>query len=142
MQRRDFIKTSCATCLGVLGAGTLLSTLSACTPLPMLKGEAHDGVISVPATTFASGQNLLVISNPKMDHDILLVKTKDGSYNALYMQCTHQNQALSANKSGLFCPAHGSSFDLEGRVTQAPAEKPLRRFRATTDNDAIHIHLT
>lgn len=141
MQRREFIKTSCGACLGILGGAALLSALQSCAPLPMLKGEPENGVISVPVSSFAAEQSLLMINNPKMDHNILLVKKKDGTYNALYMQCTHQNQDLSANKSGLFCAAHGSAFDLDGNVTQAPADKPLRRFRTEADQTTIKIYL-
>lgn len=76
-----------------------------------------------------------------MEFDILLVKRKDGTYNALYMQCTHQNQPLSANKSGLFCASHGSAFDLEGNVNVEPATSPLKKFRTETENNNVKIYL-
>ena len=76
-----------------------------------------------------------------MDYDILLVKKTDGTYNALYMQCSHESQSLTANKSGLFCPSHGSAFDLEGNVTQQPAIKPLRKFKTSIENNSIKIYL-
>lgn len=141
MERRAFIKASCGACLGIIGGSVLLSALQSCAPLPLLKSEPENGIISVPLSSFAEGQSLLMINNPKMDHHILLVKKKDGTYNALYMQCSHQNQDLTANKSGLFCAAHGSAFDLDGNVTQAPADKPLRKFRTETDQTHIKIHL-
>ena len=45
-----------------------------------------------------------------MDFDILLVKLSAGNYNALQMKCTHQDNALTASKSGL-CKAPTSIPD-------------------------------
>lgn len=142
MQRRDFIRTTCLTCTAVLGAGSLLSALSGCSPLPVLKTSTTDKVIVVQNTSFKPDQNLLVVKNSNLEFDILLVRKKDGSYNALYMQCTHQSQPLTANGSGLFCASHGSSFDLSGNVVTEPATRPLQKFRTETENDTIKIYLS
>jgi len=142
MQRRDFIRATCLTCTAVLGAGSLLSALSGCAPLPVLKTSTTDKVIVVQNTSFKPEQNLLVVKNSNLEFDILLVRKKDGSYNALYMQCTHQSQPLTANSSGLFCSAHGSSFDLNGNVVTEPAIRPLQKFRTETENDTIKIYLS
>jgi Rieske Fe-S protein len=141
MERRDFIKTSCLTCAGILGAGSVLSLLNSCSPLPVLKTSANEKTLLVPNTSFKEDQNLLVIKNSNLEFDILLVKKKDNTYNALYMQCTHQSQPLSASKSGLFCASHGSGFDLDGNVTIEPATLPLRKFKTETENDTIKIYL-
>ncbi|MBS1634332.1 MAG: Rieske 2Fe-2S domain-containing protein [Bacteroidetes bacterium] len=142
MQRRDFIKSTCVACFGVLGAGSLLSSLQSCAPLPLLKGEAENGIMTIPLSSFTPEQHLLIVRNSKLDHDILLVKKTDGSFNALYMQCTHQNQPLNASKSGLFCSAHGSSFNLDGQVTQEPATTPLRKFKTEADTNSVKIFLS
>ncbi len=77
-----------------------------------------------------------------MEFDILLVKKSDGTYNALYMQCTHQSQPLTASKTGLFCSSHGSGFDLDGNVTIEPATRPLRKFKTEAGSDAVKIYLS
>ncbi|MGZ4038554.1 MAG: QcrA and Rieske domain-containing protein, partial [Bacteroidia bacterium] len=59
----------------------------------------------------------------------------------LYMQCTHYSQPLAANAKSIFCPAHGSQFDFEGRVLKDPATQPLRKFEVNTDNNALIINL-
>jgi Rieske Fe-S protein len=58
------------------------------------------------------------------------------------MQCSHQNQPLSATKTGLFCASHGSAFDLEGNVTVEPATDPLRKFKTEVNNATIKIYLS
>ena len=129
------------TCAGILGAGSLLSVLNSCVPLPVLQTSSKENTLLVPELSFKDNQNLLVIKNSNLEFDILLVKKKDNTYNALYMQCTHYSQPLSASKSGLFCASHGSGFDLDGNVTLAPATQPLRKFKTETENNTIKIYL-
>ena len=142
MLRRDFIKTTCVTCAGVLGGSALLSMLNSCAPLPVIKTSSKDKTLLIPESSFVDKQNLLIIKNSNFDFDILLVKKKDNTYNALYMQCSHENQPLSATKSGLFCSSHGSAFNLEGEVTVQPATKPLKKFKTQIENNNIIIYLT
>lgn len=140
MQRRDFIRTTCVSCAGLIGAGSLVSLLNSCAPLPSLQSSQKE-VISVPENSFVEGKDLLLVKNSNLEFDILLVKKKDNTYNALYMQCTHQSQPLTANKSGLFCSSHGSAFDLEGNVSVEPATQPLRKFRTELKEQNINIYL-
>jgi nitrite reductase/ring-hydroxylating ferredoxin subunit len=129
-------------CAGILGGSALLSMLNSCSPLPVLKTNSEDKVLSVPESSFVENQNLLIVKNSNFEFDILLVKKKDHTYNALYMQCSHESQPLTATKSGLFCSSHGSAFNLEGEVTVQPATKALKKFRTQTENNNIIIYLT
>lgn len=129
-------------CAGVLGGTALLSMLNSCSPLPVLKTSTKESTLMIPESSFAENQQVLIIKNSNMEFDILLVKKKDNTYNALYMQCTHESQPLSATKSGLFCPSHGSAFNLEGEVTVQPATRALKKFKTQIENNQIIIHLT
>lgn len=129
-------------CAGVLGGTALLSMLNSCSPLPVLKTSTKESTLLIPESSFAEDQQVLIIKNSNMEFDILLVKKKDNTYNALYMQCTHESQPLSATKSGLFCPSHGSAFNLDGEVTVQPATRALRKFKTEIANNQIIIHLT
>ena len=142
MLRREFIKNTCIGCAGILGGSVLLSMLNSCSPLPVLKTSSKESTLSVPESSFAGDQNLLIIKNSNYEFDILLVKKKDSTYNALYMQCTHESQPLSATKSGLFCASHGSAFNLDGEVTVQPATRALKKFKTQIENNQIIIHLT
>ena len=138
--RRDFIKRSCTLCLGIAGLGVLSSQLSSCAPLPIYNGEVNNDLITVPLTSFTDQNNLVIVRNQKMDFDILVVKSGDGTYNAMLMKCTHQDNPLTANKSGLFCSAHGSTFDIQGNVTKEPALSPLKKFNIKFDNSSVIIN--
>lgn len=141
MQRREFIKTSCINCAAIIGVSSLATLLNSCASLPIIKTDSKEKTILIPQLSFQENQNLLIVKNSNLEFDILLVKKKDNNYNALYMQCSHQSQPLTANKSGLFCASHGSSFDLEGNVIVQPATQPLRKFKTEIENNNIKIYL-
>ncbi len=128
-------------CAGILGSSALLSLLNSCAPLPVLKTSSKENRVLVPESSFVENQNVLIVKNSNLEFDILLIRKKDNTYNALYMQCTHQNQPLSATKTGLFCSAHGSAFNLEGEVTVEPATQPLKKFKTQLEDNNIIIYL-
>lgn len=141
MKRREFIKSSCISCASLVGVSALTSILNSCASLPVLKINSSEKMVAVPLSSFIENQNLLIVKNPQLEFDILVIKKKDNTYNALYMQCSHQSQPLTANKSGLFCASHGSSFDLEGNVTLQPATQPLKKFKTEIENTNLNIYL-
>jgi Rieske Fe-S protein len=53
------------------------------------------------------------------------VRTGTSTYTALNLKCTHQGVPVKAQGSGWSCPAHGSAFAGDGKVTKGPAAKPL-----------------
>lgn len=57
------------------------------------------------------------------------------------MQCTHQYNALTATSSGLYCPVHGSAFDLNGKVKRGPAIDPLIRFSTEIKDHKLIVNL-
>lgn len=115
-----------------------LSTLEACSTLPMYKAKVQNGLLELPLTQFAENTSVIV-RNSDLDFDILVLK-EGTTYRALYMKCTHEAAPLTATNKGLFCSMHGSSFDLNGQVTKEPATKPLAKFETTISNQSILIN--
>lgn len=120
--------------------GGLVSMLEGCAALPMHKVSEKTAVIEVPKDKFLQS-SVVIIRTPWLDYDLLLVKSSEDLYKALYMKCTHEDQILTATSSGLHCAAHGSSFDLDGNVTKEPALKPLRTFQTIVNEHSISINL-
>ncbi|GKQ33831.1 FAD-dependent oxidoreductase [Streptomyces sp. A012304] len=52
-----------------------------------------------------------------------------GQLHALSARCTHMGCLVAFNRAerAWECPCHGSRFDVEGRVVQGPAQRPLER---------------
>jgi Rieske Fe-S protein len=138
MDRRRFIKNACLSCSGLLVSASFLES---CVNLPVIKQSAAHGYIEVDLSKLKPGQKQHIIRNPAMDFDILLSERSDGNYTALYMQCTHYSQPLAANSKNIFCPAHGSAFDFEGKVIKEPATQPLTKFVVQKQNEKLMIKL-
>lgn len=102
------------------------------------KAQILEKKIAVPRTLFAE-KNIQVVEAPGWEYNILVVKEKDETYKALLMKCTHQGFRLTAGKSGLHCNLHGSTFDLEGHVTNGPAAKGLTTFPVIMEKDFLLI---
>lgn len=140
MQRRQFIKSSCNACL-LAGAGYLLSELAACSPAySIIKTEIVNDEIQVPLASLS--QSALQLVRPKgWLYDIAVQRKQDNTYEALLLQCTHQNNQLAPNGNGYTCDLHGSKFDKDGKVIKGPAEKPLKQYKTIINNDKLLIHL-
>ncbi|MEO5643011.1 MAG: Rieske (2Fe-2S) protein [Bacteroidia bacterium] len=139
--RRNFLKKTCGFCVALGGIGFASSLLESCSSVPMIKASAANNKVSVPVNAFATDKPYVLVRVNSLENDILLVRNADGTFNGLYMKCTHQDQPLSVSGNGLHCSAHGSSFDLEGNVTQSPATLPLKKYKATQNGESIIIQL-
>ncbi len=140
MERRDFIKSSCNTCL-LIATGFLLPALTGCGPAAyqVFNTEIKEDRIQVPADSFVKGP--LVLVRPKgWFYSIALHKKEDNTYTALLLKCTHQDNQLTAFGSGYNCSLHGSAFNLEGQVTKGPAERALKAYEVTTEPNYLIIH--
>lgn len=123
----------------VLGPG-MLSLLQSCAPLPVFKPGSEASLLKVPKEKFKESP-LVIIRVSWLPYDVLLVKKSETEYKAIYMKCSHQDQILVASKSGFFCSAHGSTFDLDGNVTKEPAISNLTQFTTTVFPDYIEVNM-
>lgn len=138
--RREFIKDTCTACMGTAFLGMTFSQLTSCASLPIYKTNLTLKTVDVPLSSFAES-TLVIVRDMQVPYDVLLVKKSEQEYLALYMRCSHQENALTATKNGLYCSSHGSTFDLDGNVTKEPALTPLKRFQTTRHDNLITINL-
>jgi Rieske Fe-S protein len=142
MQRRDFLKDTCRFCL--LGAAGLplieLAGCSSSAALSATKADIVNNKVQVPLSLFDTGA-IKIVSPKKYPYQIAVQKKQDGTYNALLLRCTHQDNQLTPTGTGYTCSAHGSRFDKEGNVLKGPAEEHLERLKTTVTNQYILVHL-
>ena len=125
-------------CLAI-GAGLWASCGAA---MPMVKASISNNQIMVPASLFEKS-DFQIISPDRFAYNIALRKETDGSYTALLLRCTHHDNQLITTGNGFRCTLHGSQFDQEGRVTNGPAERPLKKYPTQlNNNNQIIIQLT
>lgn len=137
-------------CVASLAAGSLTAGLSSCagSKIYVVKsaeskiGTSPDGKIRVPISQF-DDQNRLIVRTDLEQFDILLLRHSDmqPEFEALLLECTHQNNPVTVTSTGLFCPTHGSVFDLSGQVLQGPASRPLKAFKTMRVGDVVTIDL-
>jgi nitrite reductase/ring-hydroxylating ferredoxin subunit len=139
MQRREFLRTTCAFCLAA-SAGIMVTSLSSCANLPVLDATVIDHSITVPLSAFTQSDYQIIRPNNLL-FDIALHKKPDGQFRAIVLQCTHASNQLTPTGEGYTCPAHGSTFDLDGKVTHGPAQLPLRELPTESSRDAVLIRL-
>lgn len=120
-------------------AGIAASLLDSCSPIPVVKASPENNSLKVPLSAFGE-KSYVLVRRPDLLPDILLVKRSEG-YNALLMECSHEAQPLSVGGTTINCSAHGSTFDLEGNVTHAPATKPLTRYPAQPEGEFVIIRI-
>ena len=144
MKRSEFIRN-----LG-LGSGALMAvycmgTLTSCTkentPLPV----TNTNPTTNPSTgkidftldlTLPINKELTANGGFVYNDNIIIAKVKSGAYIALSKVCTHQGTTVVYQKASddIYCPNHGSLFDITGKVTLSPASTPLKMY--STDYNA------
>ena len=138
--RREFLTDLCKLCAFAGVAGISASMLTSCNTIKSATATAEGDQLRVALTAFGEGTQLLVRSS-KTNFDILAHKRPDNTYGAILMECTHQQQPLTASGTSLYCSSHGSKFDLEGKVLIPPATKPLTKYAATVSGNDLLITL-
>jgi len=136
------MKSGCGLCAGLAAMSVLGPLLEGCAAPDMIyKTVRKDGMISVPLSSIEE-KKYLVVREPQLAYDLLLVRENELNFHTLAMQCTHRQAPLAVSSTGLICNEHGSRFDLNGKVTQDPATRPLMKFITELREKNIIIRLS
>src|SRR5690242_19004982 len=115
MKRREFLRSSCNTCM-LMAAGYFLPQLIGCAgaKYTSIKTNIVDKKITLPVNTFDNSM-LQLVRPTGWVYDIAVEKKQDNTYLALLLHCTHQeNQLTPTGTNGFYCSFHGSKFDSNG----------------------------
>lgn len=142
MNRKEFILKSCSACIGA----SALTFLSSCAATKFASGKLTKDGILVDTKEFALKEKdkyrlYIVVRNDSLLFPICVYRFTDTDYSAVWMQCAHQGAELNVAGDYLQCPAHGSEYDNRGRVTNGPADRDLRTFPVTINNNQLFIDL-
>jgi Rieske Fe-S protein len=145
MNRREFIANSCAACWGATAVSALLSS---CSSTRYTSGTLGKDGITVSVDEFKTnkkGRNgyrpFIIVRNESHKYPNYVYRFGGTEYSAVWMRCTHQGAELQASGDQLQCSAHGSEFNNRGKVTNGPADKDLRSFPVTVNNNELFIDL-
>jgi Rieske Fe-S protein len=145
MNRRDFIVNSCAACLGATAVSGLLAS---CASTRYTNGTIGKDGLTVSADEFkikkqgkTNYRPFIIVRNESLQYPIYVYRFGETEYTAVWMRCSHQGAELQASGDQLQCSAHGSEFSNKGKVTNGPADKDLRTFPVTVNNNELFIDL-
>lgn len=82
-----------------------------------------------------------LINPENLPAPLYISRLENGSFAAVLMLCTHKRCTLHGLGDTLECPCHGSEFSQTGSVLSPPAERDLRRFEVSEDDEHIYIKL-
>jgi Rieske Fe-S protein len=145
MDRRNFLKKSCSTCLSLT---VISSMVSSCVSTKYVSGKVAEDGITIDKDDFKIKQkggtaysSFVIVRNEILKYPICIYRMNDDEYTALWMRCTHQGAELQASGDVLQCSAHGSEFNSKGQVRNGPANTALRTFPVTVTNNEIFVDL-
>jgi Rieske Fe-S protein len=145
MKRREFIKNSCGACLS---AGLLTGLLTSCKSTQFVTGKFNNDGILVDVNDFIIDKDgartyrlYIIVQNEELKYPICIYRFSDSDYSAIWMQCSHQGAEVQVVGSYLQCPAHGSEFNNQGRVTNGPADRDLKTFPVSIVNNQLFVDL-
>lgn len=145
MNRRDFLFNSCAACLAAVATASIFSS---CTSTRYISGTIVKDGLTLSKDEFMLEQkgniayrSFIIVRNDTLKFPICIYRFSDQEYSAIWMRCSHQGTELQASGDVLQCPAHGSEFNNKGKVTNGPADRDLRTFPVTVNNNELFIDL-
>lgn len=143
MNRKEFIVKSCTACFSATAFSTILSS---CAATKFANGKLTKDGILMDAKEFVLNEKgkyrlYVIIRNDTLLFPICVYRFSDNDYSAIWMQCAHQGAELNVAGDYLQCPAHGSEYDNRGKVTNGPADRDLRTFPVTIENNQLFIDL-
>jgi len=140
ISRRDFLEN--------LVKISALGILAGCASggLPLVIGREGDEEIRLrlsetPALNLPNGAISLATAE-QGELNIVVLKIAENEFIALSSICTHLGCRVRKARDGFDCPCHGSRYDLNGRVINGPAAKPLRSFPVRREGDDLVIELS
>jgi len=66
---------------------------------------------------------------------VIVIRKSSSKFIALSTICTHKKCDVEYDGTGFECPCHGSTYDKTGKVTNGPATKSLKSYKAVYDSD-------
>ena len=135
MDRRKFIKASCAFCGTALAGAALMESCSKKTNSVNLSLDLNS----------AANTQLNAVGGYVYNSSIIIARIASplasSSFVALAQQCTHDgcNVSYASATSSFNCPCHAGKFDTSGKVIAGPPPSPLTKYNTSLSGNTLTI---
>ena len=131
MNRKDFIR--------LMGAGAI-----AVVALNHVGCSKSDSIPNKDFTIDINDPQYSPLLNPGgyvYVNGLIIFLAVDGNYYALSQVCTHLgcNVEYVDSQNDIFCPCHGSQYDIQGNVTHGPSTTPLFQYATSLSGTMLHV---
>lgn len=133
IRRRQFLGLVGGGALAAASAGTVVAGVRYMEPAVYYEAETRFRVVRPEEVSI--GEVIV------LEREGVFVVRADAGFYAMSSTCTHLGCRTNYQpaQSGIFCPCHGSHFDLRGTVTEGPAPRPLPRYELTLDQGYLVV---
>ena len=137
MDRRNFLKSSCAFCgIAIAGAAFIESCKKNNTPVPVnftldLTNSANSALNTIGGYVYSNNVIVARISSA----------LTSASFVAFSEACTHSGCTVtySGSSSRFVCPCHGGTFDTSGNVVSGPPPSALTKYNTTLSGNILTV---
>jgi Rieske Fe-S protein len=107
----------------------------------VVNGTVTIPIAMLPALATVGGST--VLSPTGLGDTLLLVRADAATVQTVSATCTHAACKVRYDAAGadLRCPCHGSTFTLDGAVTNGPATRALKSYLTDFDGTTIVVHV-
>jgi len=136
MDRKLFLKTSCALC-GLAGAVAFIESCKKNKMSTTPQGPTVNFTLDLSQPANAS----LNTSGNSLASQGVIIVNMGGAYIAIAEACTHAgcNITYAKSSNNFVCPCHGGTFDTNGKVTGGPPLAPLKKYTVTQSGTILTI---
>ena len=146
MERKEFIITCGIVCLSGSAISVLMQSCGTTAYFAQSSITDNQLIVKKSEFTFLKKEQLqqrkfVMLKSPKLELPICIYKHSEDEYTALYTECTHKGCEVKPNDTFMACPCHGSEYTTKGVVQNPPAERNLKQFKITTDNENVYVQV-
>jgi cytochrome b6-f complex iron-sulfur subunit len=100
--------------------------------------SAPAGYALVAQLSSLSGKSSAYFTHPSRGYSVLL--NLNGQWKAFSAICTHRPCTVDFQRSELYCPCHGATFNAaNGSVTRGPAQAALAEYGVIEQNGSVYV---
>ena len=137
MDRKEFLVT--------LGKGAAVAGLVYCVGCASNNTDVPTAPRNVDMTldlTQSANSALTNVGGSLVNNGIIIGRTGSTSFVAVSAACTHQGTTIQfqLNNNRFYCNNHGSTYALDGTVTNGPATRALVKYNTTFNGNSLRIY--